>query len=62
MSVDYNKIIFVLAGDSMTAFLMAEQLAQQSMTESQINHTINDVQSKPISANRPAANGKIQVI
>jgi hypothetical protein len=27
MSVDYNKIIFVLAGDSMTAFLMAEQLA-----------------------------------
>ncbi|XP_052089935.1 uncharacterized protein LOC127726569 isoform X3 [Mytilus californianus] len=42
--------------DSMTAFLMAEQLAQQSMSESQIHHAMNDVQSNPVSANRPAPN------
>lgn len=48
----------ILAADSMTAFLMAEQLAQQSMSESQMHHAINDVQSNPISANRPAPNGK----
>ncbi|XP_076079536.1 uncharacterized protein LOC143049731 isoform X3 [Mytilus galloprovincialis] len=42
--------------DSMTAFLMAEQLAQQSMSESQMHHAMNDVQSNPISANRPAPN------
>lgn len=43
----------------MTAFLMAEQLAQQSLSESQINNTLNDIQAKPISATRPAPNGKV---